>query len=118
MEAMEEDSLDLNDDHNHNYRASGGGKVRTYLSSQLSDASTVPQAVCPPVSAGEPGARRGKLWPGRTRGSKFTDSDSGSESSEVSESDCAASPAAVEGKFTLDSASKHRRLTRSVAPVA
>ncbi|XP_029031469.1 CDK2-associated and cullin domain-containing protein 1 isoform X2 [Betta splendens] len=105
MEAMEDDSLDLKDDHNHNYCASGS-KVRPCLSSQLSEVSTVPQAVCPPVSAGEPDARRAKLWSGRTRGSKFMDSDSGSESSEVSESDCAASPAAVEGKFTLDSTSK------------
>lgn len=113
MEAMEDDSLDIKDDHNHNYCASSSGssKVRTYLSSQLSDVSTVPQPVCPPVSEGEAGARQGKLWSGSTRGSKCMDSDSGSESSEVSETDCTASPAAVEGKFTLDSTSKFRKFT-------
>ena len=114
MEAMEDDSLDIKDDHNHNYCASGGSKVRTYLSSQLSDVSTtVPQSACAPVPpGGEPGTRRGKLWSGSsTGGSKFMDSDSGSESSEVSETDCTAPSAAVEGKFTLDSTSKFRKLT-------
>lgn len=111
MEAMEDDSVDIKDDHNHNYRASSSSKVRTYLSSQLSGVSTVPQPVCPPVSGVEPGSRRGKLWSGSTRESKFLDSDSGSESSEVSETDCTAPPAAVEGKFTLDSTSKFRKFT-------
>ncbi|XP_040906648.1 CDK2-associated and cullin domain-containing protein 1 [Toxotes jaculatrix] len=108
MEAMEDDSLDIKDDHNHNYCASSSSssKVRTYLSSRLSDVTTVPQPVCPPVPGGEPATRRGKLWPGSTAGSKFMDSDSGSESSEVSEADCTATPASVEGKFTLDSTSK------------
>lgn len=109
MEAMEDDSLSLKDDHNHNYCASGSsGKVRTYLSSQLSDATTVPQPVCLPVPGGEPGSRRGKVLTGNFGGSKFMDSDSGSESSEVSESDCAApsAAAAAEGKFSLDSTSK------------
>uniref|UniRef100_A0A8D3AMI0 CDK2 associated cullin domain 1 n=2 Tax=Scophthalmus maximus TaxID=52904 RepID=A0A8D3AMI0_SCOMX len=108
MEAMEDDSLDVKDDHNHNYCASGsGGKVRSYLSSRLSHAASVPQPACPPVPAGEPATRRGKQCSGRTAGSKFADSDSGSESSEVSETDCTAPPAAaVEGKFTLDSTSK------------
>ncbi|GLD56103.1 myopalladin-like isoform X2, partial [Lates japonicus] len=115
MEAMEDDSLDIKDDHNHNYCASSSGsKVRTYLSSRLSDVTTVPQPVCPPVPGGEPGARRGKRRTGgggsSTGGSKFVDSDSGSESSEVSEADCTAPPAtaaaAAEGKFTLDSTSK------------
>ncbi|XP_039994873.1 CDK2-associated and cullin domain-containing protein 1 [Xiphias gladius] len=108
MEAMEDDSLDIKDDHNHNYCASSGSgsKVHTYLSSQLSDVTTVPQPVCPPVPGAEPGTRRGKLRSGSTGGSKFMDSDSGSESSEVSETDCTAPPAAVEGKFTLDSTSK------------
>ncbi|XP_068424211.1 CDK2-associated and cullin domain-containing protein 1 [Clinocottus analis] len=110
MEAMEDDSLDIKDDHNHNYCASsssggGGSKVRTYLSNQLSDVTTVPQSACPPVPGGEPATRRGKPWSGST-GSKFMDSDSGSESSEVSETDCTAPLAAVEGKFSLDSTSK------------
>lgn len=107
MEAMEDDSLDIKDDHNHNYCASSSNKVRTYLSSQLSDVTTVPQPACPPVpGGGEPAPRRGKLWSGSTAGSKFVDSDSGSESSEVSETDSTAPPAAAEGKFTLDSTSK------------
>ncbi|XP_049926597.1 CDK2-associated and cullin domain-containing protein 1 [Epinephelus moara] len=105
MEAMEDDSLEIKDDHNHNYCASSGSKVRTYLSSQLSDGSAVPQPACTPAPGGEPGSRRGKLRSGSTGGSKFMDSDSGSESSEVSESDSTAPPAA-EGKFTLDSTSK------------
>lgn len=106
MEAMEDDSLDVRDDHNHNYRASGSNRVRTYLSSQLSDISTVSQPVCPTVPAEEPGARQGKMWSGAAGGSKFMDSDTGSESSEVSETDSSAPAAAVEGKFALDSTSK------------
>ncbi|KAI4812564.1 hypothetical protein KUCAC02_023940 [Chaenocephalus aceratus] len=106
MEDMEDDSLDTKDDHNHNCCASSSSKVRTYLRSQLSGVATVPQPACPLVPGGEPGTRRGKLWSGSTGGSKFMDSDSGSESSEVSETDCTAPPAAVEGKFTLESTSK------------
>ncbi|XP_022051988.1 CDK2-associated and cullin domain-containing protein 1 [Acanthochromis polyacanthus] len=106
MEAMEEDSLDVKDDHNHNYCASGSSKVRPYLSSQLSDVTTVPQPVCATVPGGESGSRQGKLWSGGTGGSKLMDSDTGSESSEVSETDCAAPPAATGGKFSLDSTSK------------
>ncbi|XP_036978824.1 CDK2-associated and cullin domain-containing protein 1 [Acanthopagrus latus] len=107
MEAMEDDSLNIKDDHNHNYCASSSNKVRTYLSSQLSDATTVPQPVSLPVPGAEPGTRRGKVWSGGAAGSKFMDSDSGSDSSEVSETDCTAPPAAAaEGKFTLDSTSK------------
>lgn len=103
---MEDDSLDTKDDHNHNCCASSSSKVRTYLRSQLSGVATVLQPACPLVPGGEPGTRRGKLWSGSTGGSKFMDSDSGSESSEVSETDCTALPAAVEGKFTLESTSK------------
>lgn len=115
MEAMEDDSLDVKDDHNHNYRASGSNKVRTYLSSQLSEISTVPQPVCATVPVGEAGTRQGKLWSGATGGSKFMDSDTGSESSEVSETDSTAPGAASEGKFALDSTSKFRKFTRSRA---
>ncbi|XP_069546087.1 CDK2-associated and cullin domain-containing protein 1 isoform X1 [Brachyistius frenatus] len=105
MEAMEDDSLELKDDPNHNYCASSSSsKVRTYLSSQLSDVTTVPQHVCPTVpGGGEPGTRPGKL---RSGTSKSMDSDSGSESSEVSETDCTDASAAVEGKFTVESTSK------------
>lgn len=113
MEAMEEDSLDVKDDHNHNYCASSSSKVRTYLSSQLSDINTAPQPICPPVPGGELGKRQGKLRSGNTGGSKFMDSDSGSENSEVGEGDCpapSAAAAASEGKFTLDSTSKFRKL--------
>lgn len=110
MEAMEDDSVELKDDHNHNYCASSSSsKVRLYLSSQLS----APQPVCAALPGGEPGTRRGKQRSGSSStaaGSKFMDSDSGSESSEVSETDCSAAPAAVEGKFTLDSTSKFRKL--------
>ncbi|CAK6962464.1 CDK2-associated and cullin domain-containing protein 1 [Scomber scombrus] len=106
MEAMEDDSVELKDDHNHNYCASSSSsKVRSYLSSQLS----APQPVCAALPGGEPGTRRGKQRSGSSStaaGSKFMDSDSGSESSEVSETDSSAAPAAVEGKFTLDSTSK------------
>lgn len=109
MEAMEDDSVNRKDDHNHNYCSSGSGKVRTYLSSQLSDASAVPQPVCLPVSGEEQVARRGKVWSGSSGASKFMDSDSSSESSEVSEIDCSAPSAGVEGKFTLDTTSKFRK---------
>lgn len=112
---MEDDSLERKDDHNHNYCASssrGGSsssttsssssttKARTYPRSQLSDVTG------PPVPGGEPATRRRKRLPGST-GSKFMDSDSGSESSEVSETDSTVPPAAAaQGKFSLDSTSK------------
>ncbi|XP_008320326.1 CDK2-associated and cullin domain-containing protein 1 isoform X2 [Cynoglossus semilaevis] len=107
MEAMEDDSLDVNDDHNHNYRASGSSsRVHTYLSSQLSDGRTVPLIVWPPVRRAEPGIHRGTPQPRVCTGEpKLVDSDSDSES-EVSESECPAPTAAVKGKFTLDSTSK------------
>ncbi|XP_026165907.1 CDK2-associated and cullin domain-containing protein 1 isoform X2 [Mastacembelus armatus] len=106
MEAMEDDSLDLKDDPNHNYCAGSSSKVRSYIGSHLSDVTTAPQSVCTSASGGESGARRVTLRPGSGAGSKFMDSDSGSESSEVSEADRTAPPAAVEEKFTLDCASK------------
>lgn len=113
MEAMEDDGPNRKDDHNHNYCPSGGGggKVRTYVSSQLSDAAAaVKQPVCLPVSAEEQVARRGKAWSGTAGGTKFMDSDSSSESSEVSELDGSApSGSSVEGKFTLDTTSKFRK---------
>lgn len=116
---MEDDSLERKDDHNHNYCASssrGGSsssttsssssttKARTYPRSQLSDVTG------PPVPGGEPATRRRKRLPGST-GSKFMDSDSGSESSEVSETDSTVPPAAAaaQGKFSLDSTSKFRK---------
>lgn len=112
MEAMEDDGPNSKDDHNHNYCPSGGGKVRTYVSSQLSDAAAVvKQSVRLPVSAQEQVARRGKVWSGTAGGSKFMDSDSSSESSEVSELDGSApSGSSGEGKFTLDTTSKFRKL--------
>lgn len=108
---MEDDSLDVNDDHNHNYRASGSSsRVHTYLSSQLSDGRTVPLIVWPPVRRAEPGIHRGTPQPRVCTGEpKLVDSDSDSES-EVSESECPAPTAAVKGKFTLDSTSKFRKL--------
>ncbi|TNN33235.1 CDK2-associated and cullin domain-containing protein 1 [Liparis tanakae] len=101
MEAMDDDSSDMKDDHNHNYCASGGGKVRAHPRSQRS----VPRSAGAPEPGAEPEPRRGKLWPGST-GSKFMDSDSGSESSEVSETDCAAPPAAGDGTCGRDSTAK------------
>ena len=122
MEDMEEDTLELNDDHNHNY-CPCSANVHSYLRRQLSD---VPQPLpysSSPVTGvqrgggggeqrGEPGCGGGaKLCSfGSTGGAKFMDSDSSSESSEVSETDCspaaAATAAAAAGKFTLNSSSK------------
>lgn len=114
MEAMEDESLNIKDDLNHNYcLSSSSSKVRAYLGSQLSDATTVPQPVCLAVPGEEPGTRQGKVWSGSSGGSKFMDSDSGSESSEVSENDCTAPSVAVEGKFTLDTTSKFRKFAES-----
>uniref|UniRef100_A0A3P9N307 CDK2 associated cullin domain 1 n=1 Tax=Poecilia reticulata TaxID=8081 RepID=A0A3P9N307_POERE len=101
MEAMEDDSSEVKDDHNHNYC---GGKVRAALSSQVPDGVGAPEPVCPTVPGGEPAKRQAKLWSGSPRGSKFMDSDTGSENSEVSEPDCSA--ASTEDKFRLDSTSK------------
>ncbi|KAM9365532.1 CDK2-associated and cullin domain-containing protein 1 [Pholidichthys leucotaenia] len=109
MEAMEEDSLDIKDDPNHNYCGSGGTKVSSYpSSSQLSEVTTVVWSVCPAVSGEEPGTgpRSGRLWSCGTGKSKPMDSDTGSESSEISEADGSASSASAEGKFSLDSTSK------------
>lgn len=116
MEAMEDDSVNIKDDLNHNYCSSSSSKVRAYLSSQLSDATTVPQPVCLAAPGEEPGTRQGKVWSGSTGVSKFMDSDSGSESSEVSETDCTAPPVAAEGKFTLDTTSKFRKFAVTTGP--
>ncbi|XP_014847797.1 PREDICTED: CDK2-associated and cullin domain-containing protein 1 isoform X1 [Poecilia mexicana] len=108
MEAMEDDSSEVKDDHNHNYC---GGKVRAALSSQVPDGVGAPEPVCPTVPGGEPAKRQAKPWSGSPRGSKFMDSDTGSESSEVSEPDCSA--ASTEDKFRLDSTSKFRKGPKS-----
>lgn len=103
MEAMEDDSSEVKDDHNHNYCGSssgaGGGKARASLSSQV-----VPKPVCPTVPGGEPAKRQGKPLSDSPCGSKFMDSDTGSESSEISETECSA--ASPEEKKSLDSTSK------------
>ncbi|XP_012711078.2 CDK2-associated and cullin domain-containing protein 1 isoform X1 [Fundulus heteroclitus] len=105
MEAMEDDSAELKDDHNHNYCGGGGGaKVRAELSGQAPDGMSAAQPVCAPVPGGEPAKRQGQPWSGSPCGSKFMDSDTGSESSEVSETDCAAANA--EEKPSLDSTPK------------
>ncbi|XP_054877767.1 CDK2-associated and cullin domain-containing protein 1 isoform X2 [Poeciliopsis prolifica] len=102
MEAMEDDSSEVKDDHNHNYC---GGKVRAALSSQVPDGVGVPEPVCPTVPGAEPAKRQAKPWSGSPRTvSELMDSDTGSESSEVSEPDCSA--ASAEDKFRLDSTSK------------
>lgn len=113
MEAMEDDSLSIKDDYNHNYCSSGGSKIRSCPSSQLSDATAVPQPACVPVPGGEGGIRRGKVWSVGSGGPKFMETDSGSESSEVSETDCASLSASAEGKFTLDTTSKFRKLVKT-----
>ncbi|XP_037545474.1 CDK2-associated and cullin domain-containing protein 1 [Nematolebias whitei] len=101
MEAMmEDDAVDVKDDHNHNYCGSGGSEV------QLS-VTTVPPLVSPTtVSGGEPGSRQGKLCSGGSVGSNFMDSDTGSESSEVGEADLTAPANNTEGKFSPGSTSK------------
>lgn len=105
MEAMEDDSSEVKDDHNHNYcGSSGGGKARAALSSQV-----VPQPVCPTVPGAEPAKGQGKSLSDNPCGSKFMDSDTGSESSEVSETECSA--ASNEEKTSLDSSSKFRKLS-------
>ncbi|KAM4729204.1 CDK2-associated and cullin domain-containing protein 1 isoform 2-T2 [Anableps anableps] len=104
MEAMEDDSSEVKDDHNHNYCGSSGSKVRAALSSQVPDGVGVPEPVCPTVPGAESAKRQAMPWSGSPCGSKFMDSDTGSESSEVSETDCSA--ANTEDKFSLDSTSK------------
>ncbi|XP_029926957.1 CDK2-associated and cullin domain-containing protein 1 [Myripristis murdjan] len=105
MEDMDEDRLDMNDDHNHNCFASSDN-VHPYLRHQLTDVTTVPQPLlCSAVPGGEPPGG-GRQWPGGGTGApRFMDSDSSSES-EVSETDCTAPSCSVAGKFTLNSASK------------
>ncbi|KAM6916082.1 CDK2-associated and cullin domain-containing protein 1 [Xenentodon cancila] len=106
MEAMEYDSLDIKDDHNHNCCGSGSGKVRKSLSKPLPGVSAAQQPASPPASAGHRRAPSEKRWPGGTDGSKFLHSDTSSEGSEISDTDCAAASATSQGKFTLDSTSK------------
>lgn len=102
---MEEDSLNIKDDHNHNYCASSssrdGGR---FLRAPLSGAAA-PQPMCVPEPVGDSRLSSGKVRC-RTAGSTFMDSDSGSESSEVSEECSTAPPAGGEGKFSFDCASK------------
>lgn len=99
MEAADGDTFITKDDHNHNYRSSRNSKVSL-------DSRAVPQAVCGPVLMGEePDTQRGKVWTVDLGGS-----DSGSESSEASETDCTGLPATAEEKFTLDSTPKLRKL--------
>lgn len=102
METRNGDAFVTRDDHNHNYRSSRNSKV-------LLDSRADPQAVCGPVLMGEePDTHRGKVWSVDVGGS-----DSGSESSDVSEPDCASVSTTADGKFTLDSAPKLRELVNS-----
>lgn len=99
MESRDSDTFVVKDDHNHNYRSTRSSKV-------LLDSKAVPQAICGPVQMGEEAhVQRGKVWTVDLVGS-----DSGSESSEVSEADCTAMSAMAEGKFTLDSTPKPGKL--------
>lgn len=96
-----EDAVDVEDDHNHNYC----GEVQPSEVTRVSPTT---------VSGGEPGSRQGTLWSGGSAGSKFMDSDTGSESSEVGEAG-STSPAATanntEGTFSPGSSSKFRKFT-------
>lgn len=104
MEATDGDSFTLKDDHNHNYRSSRSSKVSL-------DSRAVPQAVCGPVLMGEePEIQRGKVWT-----VDLEKSDSSSDSSEASETDCTALTATAEGKFTLDSTPKLRKLVHTMS---
>lgn len=107
MEAMEEDSLSVKDDHNHNYCASGSsGGGRSSRGGRGARFVSGPQPLCVPESRGEPPgepqSHTGQVGC-RTAGVAFMDSDSGSESSEVSE-ECSTAPAA--DRFSFDCASK------------
>lgn len=103
MEAMEEDSLNIKDDHNHNYCASSSRDEGRFVRGPLSGAA-VPLPMCVPEPVGDPQTPTGKVRC-RTAGSTYMDSDSGSESSEVSE-ECSAAPPPGESKFSFDCASK------------
>lgn len=104
METRDGDTFVMKDDYNHNYRSTGSSNV-------FLDSKTVPQAICGPVQMGEePDAQPGKVWTIDVGGS-----DSGSESSEVSETECTAMSATAEGKFTLDSTPKLRKLVYNCA---
>lgn len=99
MESGDGDTFVVKDDHNHNYRSTRSSKV-------FLDSKAVAQAIFGPEQMGEePDAQRGDVWTVDLGGS-----DSGSESSEVSETDCTAMSATAEGKFTLDSTPKPRKL--------
>lgn len=101
MEATDGDSFILKDDHNHNYRSNRSSKVSL-------DSRAVSQAVCGPVLMGEEAeTQRSKVDLGG--------SDSSSDSSEASETDCTALTATAEGKFTLDSTPKLRKLVHTMS---
>ncbi|XP_054655597.1 CDK2-associated and cullin domain-containing protein 1 [Dunckerocampus dactyliophorus] len=111
MEAMEDESSDVKDDHNHNYCASSSSssnKIQTYLSSQLSEVTTLHKPVSLSVPKGSLDSVGGGSISRSTDGSKVMDSDSGSECSEAGETDCSttAAAASAEGTFTADSTSK------------
>lgn len=91
MEARGGDAFILKDDHNHNYRSSRSSKV------------SGDSRAAPGLLGREADTQRGKVWTVDLGGS-----DSSSESSEVSETDCTALSATAEGKFTLESAPKLR----------
>ncbi|KAF6725654.1 CDK2-associated and cullin domain-containing protein 1 [Oryzias melastigma] len=102
MEAMEFDSLDVKDDHNHNYCGSSGAKVRRFLGGRLSGSE-----VCPTTQDRERTTGRWKVRPGTAGGSRLMESDTDSESSEVSDADSPGSPAAnAERKVSPDPTSK------------
>ncbi|XP_077469329.1 CDK2-associated and cullin domain-containing protein 1 isoform X2 [Stigmatopora argus] len=106
MEAMEDDSSDVKDDHNHNYCGNDSSKVQMRSGSRLSDGTTFPQPqpLCLAPPGGEDRSVRRSLLCS-TSGSKIMDSDSGSECSE--ETECATPAAAsAQDNLTVDSTSK------------
>lgn len=115
MEAMEDDSSDVKDDHNHNYCAGSSSGAQTCSSSQLCDTTTLHQPICLAVTGRKVGPARRSLLCRSASGSEFMDSDSGSECSDAGgETECATPAAAsAQDKFTLDSSSKFRKSTFS-----
>ncbi|XP_051935410.1 CDK2-associated and cullin domain-containing protein 1 [Hippocampus zosterae] len=108
MEAMDDDSSDVKDDHNHNYCAGSSSGVQTCSSNQLCDVTTLHQPICLAVPGREVEPARRSLRCRCASGSEFMDSDSGSECTDAGDETECATPAAAsaQDKFTLDSSSK------------
>lgn len=100
MDVMEDDTLDVRDDHNHNYCASLSARVVS--SSPATDGMTAPEPLSLPGE--KPGCRRGPVF---TDGPGLKNlKDSNCAGNKVRETHNPAPPSAAEGKFTVDSPSK------------